>query len=159
MHRSIGVLLVAVALSGCAARVKTVTNLPAGVTQQQAQSWDTAVANVHKIADGTSAARQAVIAANKQGVFPDGPAYITTLEVLGRVDKLQLASDAVLKQSPNNFSDSTKAKIQANMQQISAQLTTLNQEGLTGIKSSGTQQQVGQLITEVTSAVALILTL
>lgn len=156
---SIVLLSMVLLLGGCAARVKNVTDLPPGVTLSQVQSWDSAVANLHKMATATSSVRQAIIATNKQGVFPDGQAYATTLQILGKIDEIQLAASAVLKQSPNNFSDSVRSKIKDYMEQISEQVTLLNTNGVTGIKNPTSQQQVAKTISEITGAVALILSL
>lgn len=153
------VLLLMVSLAGCAARQKNVTNLPPGVTLTEVQQWDQAVANLDKIASFTSTARQAVIASNKDGAFPDGPAYTTTLQSLGKVDEFQLAASTILKASPNTFSASTKLQVQTLLQQISQQLVTLNSNGVVGIKNPTTQQQVGSLLTNISAAVALILSL
>lgn len=152
-------LILAISLSGCAARQQQVTNLPTGVTQAQAQNWDTAVANLNKVAEFTSSTRQAVIALNKQGVFPDGPAYVTTLQVLGKVDTLQLSASALLKQSPNNFSDTVKGQVKDYLFQIAAQISVLNTSGIIGIKNPSSQQQVAQLIAQLTGVVDIILSL
>lgn len=153
------VLVAVLALSGCAARVKNVTNLPPGVTQKQAQDWDAAVAHLDQIASGVSAARQSVIAANKSGLFPDGPAYVTTLQVLAKIDSLDLAASAVLKQSPNNFSDTAKGQVADYMTQIAQQIVLLNNSGTIGIKDQNTQQKVAGIIGQVTAAVAFVLSL
>jgi|GEM_PF-1682193 len=146
-------------IAGCAARVKNVTDLPPGVTQKQAQDWDTAVQDLNKIASITSAARTTVIELHTAGLLKDGPAYVTALTVVGKIDELQLAASAVLKQSPSNFSQTTKSQVQAYMNQIVAQIQTLNQSGVTGIKNPNSQQQIGDLIANITSLVALILAL
>lgn len=151
------VLLLAVSLAGCAARQKTVTNLPAGVTMTEAQRWDAAVADLDRIASFVTSARQVVIDLNKQGVFPDGPQYVATLQGLGKVAQLQLAGSTILKAAPGTFSDSTKSQIQSLLQQISQQLVTLNTEGVTGIKNPSSQQQVTQLLGNITATVTLIL--
>lgn len=153
------VLSAMIVLSGCAARQKQVTNLPANVTLAEVQSWDAAVANLHKIAEFTSTARQTVIAFNRQGVFPDGPAYAITLQTLGKIDEIQLSASTVLKQSPNNFSGSTRFKLKEYMDQISAQVILLNANGVTGIKNDLSQQQVGQIISQITGMINLILLL
>jgi hypothetical protein len=100
-----------------------------------------------------------VIALNRQGVFPDGPEYATALQVLGKVDQIQLSASAFLKQTPNTFSDSTRAKVKEFMDQISEQITKLNTSGVTGIKNADSQQQVAQIIGEITGAISLILSL
>lgn len=158
-NRFLAVILLAVSLSGCAARVKNVTNLPPGVTQKQAQDWDVAVQNLSKISSVTSTARTAIIEVHTAGLLKDGPAYVTALTAIGHVDQFQLAASAVLKQSPNNFSDSTKKQVQDYMTQIAAEIQTLNQTGVTGIKNPNSQQQIGDLITQITSLAALILSL
>lgn len=157
--RLIGVFLFAVSLAGCAARVKNVTNPPAGVTQVQAQNWDTAVQKLSQIAAVTSSARTAIIAAHTTGLLKDGPGYVAALTAIGKVDQLQISASALLQQAPNNFSDTTKGKIQDYMQQISAQILILNQSGVTGIKDPNSQQTIGSFITQIELLVALILTL
>jgi hypothetical protein len=49
--------------------------------------------------------------------------------------------------------------VQDYMTQIAAEIQTLNQTGVTGIKNPNSQQQIGDLITQITSLVSLILTL
>jgi hypothetical protein len=153
------VLLLAVSLTGCAARQKTVTNLPAGVTMTEAQQWDSAVANLDRIASFTSSARQTVITLNKQGVFPDGPLYVSFLQGIGKVDELQLSASTILKAAPGQFSASTKSQVASLLQQISQQLNALNTNGVAGIKNPSSQQQVTSLLANIGAAVTLILTL
>jgi len=155
----LAVLLVCVSLAGCAARVKNVTDLPPGVTQKQAQDWDVAVQDLNKIAAITTTARTSIIELHTAGLLKDGPQYVTALTVVGKMDELQLAASNVLKQSPNNFTDSTKAKVKDYLMQISAQIQTLNQTGVTGIKNPNSQQQISDLITQITALVTLILSL
>lgn len=157
--RSVVLVLVAFSFLGCAARVKNVTNLPPGVTQKQAQDWDSAVQKLSQISALTSAARSAIIELHTAGLVKDGPSYVTALTVTGKVDELQLSASAVLKQSPNNFSDSTKAQVQDYVKQIAAQLQTLNQTGVTGIKNPNSQQQIGDLINQLVALTGLILSL
>jgi hypothetical protein len=152
-------LFLVLALTGCAARQKTVTGLPAGVTQAQVQSWDTAVANLHKIAATVSAARQAVIGLNKQGTFPDGPAYVVTLQSLGKIDEVEQSSVAYLDTVPQNWSSSIAATIQANMQTISGLIQAINSQGLTGIKDPNSLSQINTFISEITGFANIILSL
>ena len=158
MKNLIGIILLAVALSGCAAQ-KTVTNLPPGVTMTQAQTWDSAVSNLDKIATANSAARQTIVELNHANLFPDGPNYITALNVVGKIDQLELAASAVLKQSPSNFTDTTRQQVRDYTTQIAAQLVLLNNTGVTGIKNPSKQTQIADLISSITAAVGLVLTL
>jgi hypothetical protein len=153
------VLAVAVSLSGCAARVKTVTELPPGVTLKQAQDWDVAVQSLNRISTVTSTARTSVIELHTAGVLQDGPAYVTALQVVGKIDELQLSASAVLKQSPNNFTATTKQQVQTYVQQIGQQLIALDQTGVTGIKNPNSQNQIANLISQITALTGLILTL
>ena len=162
------ILLLALALgtvyfSGCAARVKTVTNLPAGVTLQQAQNWDSAVANLHKIASTVSTFRQTLTdlhAAQYQGAPVLSDAYYSeALRMIGNIDRLELSAEVVLRQSPQNFSLTAKQQVGIYVQQISTELQQLNAAGATGIKNPKSLQQVNQLLGEVTAIVALILSL
>lgn len=158
-QKVVAVLLLAVSLAGCAARQKTVTNLPAGVTMTEAQRWDAAVANLDRIASFTTSARQVVINLNRQGAFPDGPNYVTALQTLGKIDEFQLSASAVLKAAPGTFSASTKAQVQALLQQIQQQLAVLNSGGVIGIKDPSSQQQVNTLISNIAATATLILSL
>jgi hypothetical protein len=153
------VFLFAVALSGCAARVKNVTDLPPGVTQKQAQDWDVAVQRLGQIATVTTTARQAIIGVHQNGLLPDGPNYVNALTAVGKIDEIQLAASNVLKQAPNNFSDPVKGQVKDYMTQIAAQVQILNQSGVTGIKNPNSKQQIGDLITQITGFAAMILSL
>src|SRR5271155_4932905 len=107
----IGNMILAVALScslaGCAARVKNVTNLPAGVTLQQAQNWDAAIGDLHKIASTISSLRQAITDLHNSAMLTD-LYYSEALRVIGNIDRLELSAETVLRQSPQNFSASAK---------------------------------------------------
>jgi hypothetical protein len=155
--------LTACLLAGCAARVKNVTNLPQGVTQQQAQSWDTAVANLHKIASAVSTFRQTLTALH--GAQYDGKPvlsdeyYSEGLRMIGNVDRLELSAEIVLRQSPQNFSDTTKQKVVLYVQEISTELNQLNAAGATGIKNPKSLQQINNLLAELSGIVSLILAL
>jgi hypothetical protein len=161
----VAVLLLGLAMTGCAARQKAITNLPTGVTQAQVQGWDSAVANLNKIADANSRLRQAVIGLhNTMGVdgtpvFPSGQSYITTLETIGQIDQIENAGTVFLQGVPKDWNLTTKAVITSDMQRISALLQKLNSESATGIKNTNSQQQVNTLISEITSSVTLILSL
>ena len=160
MKRSSAIVLTFVLLfSGCAGRQKTVTNLPPGVTQAQVNSWDSAVANLNKMAVSVSAVRQLVISLNKQGTFPDGAPYAVTLRSIGQINQLEIASVDYLKTVPNSWSTTTATTIKANMDTILAQIQTLNAEGVTGIKDQNSLTQVNTLITEITSLTNIVLSL
>src|SRR5579863_7525169 len=125
------VLLALVAsLSGCAARAKNITNLPAGVTLAQAQSWDTAVADLDKFANSVSALRQSVIALNAQGAFPAGAAYTHTLQDIGKADQIEIEASNFLKTVPQDWSSSTQSQIENYTAQIAAVLVDMVQNGV-----------------------------
>ena len=155
----LSVLVLSFSLAGCAARVKHVTDLPPGVSEKQAQDWDVAVQKLSQIATVTTTARQAIITVHQSGLLPDGPKYVAALTAIGKIDQVQLAASNVLKQAPNNFSDPVKGQIKDYMAEISAQIQILNQSGVTGIKNPNSQQQIGDLITQITGLAALILSL
>jgi len=163
MRRKICTFLLAcsltVAIAGCAARVKTVTNLPAGVTQTQVQNWDAAVADLQKIASVTTSLRQSVISLNKAGVFPDGPAYADTITGIGKIDELQIEASNYLQSVPSDWSLPTQQKILAETQQIQAILTDMTNTGIVGIKDPASQSQVATLISNIGAAAALIISL
>jgi PBP1b-binding outer membrane lipoprotein LpoB len=144
--------------AGCAARVKNVTNLPPGVTLQQAQNWDSAVANLHKIASVVSTLRQSLVDLHKGGVLSD-VYYSDALRIVGNIDRLELSAEIVLRGSPQNFSLSTKQQVGLYVQQISAEIQTLNAAGVTGIKNQKSLTTINTLLSDLTSIVGLILSL
>jgi hypothetical protein len=164
----LSVFLAVLAFTGCAARQKTVTNLPAGVTQAQAQSWDTAVANLDKIAQTTSTLRQAVIALNgatvtdAQGahkVIPDGATYAAILTSIGKIDQAQLDAVQYLRAQPQNWGISTQTRIKNDVTLIQAELLNITGQQLAGIKNTASQQQVSALISVIGNAATVILSL
>jgi hypothetical protein len=149
--------------AGCAARVKNVTNLPPGVTLQQAQNWDAAVADLHKIASTVSTLRKALTdlhSAQYDGkpVLSD-EYYSEALRMLGNADLMELAAEGVLRKSPQNFSSSAKTQVTFYVQQISTELNQLNAAGATGIKNPNSLQQVNALLGDLSGIVGLILAL
>lgn len=151
-------LLLAFLLVGCAARVKHVTALPAGVSEKQAQDYDAAVGNLHKIAASTSAFRKVVIDLRNQGMVPDDGYYVTLLQGVARMDQLQLAAVATLRDSPEYFA-AGKGQVLNYTQEISKEITKLNGAGVTGIKSANAQTEVTRLLNEITAAVSLVIAL
>jgi len=155
-------------LTGCAARQKTVTNLPAGVTQAQVQSWDAAVANLDKIAQTVSTLRQAVIALNQQTVtdstgthkiLPDGSTYVAILTSIGKIDQAEIDASAYLKAQPQNWGVDAQTKVKNEIAIIQQELAAINTQQLAGIKSQSAQNQVQQLINNLGGLAALILSL
>lgn len=159
MKRSFSLILCTMlTLAGCGARVKTVTNLPPGVTQQQAQNYDAAVADLQKLSAATSTLRQSVIALNKAGTFPDGPAYVATLQAIGKVDQFQITAANFLKTvTPATYDSSAKAKLAGYINQISLAVEQLNAAGTTGIKNQQSLQQINTLIAELAALAGLVL--
>lgn len=153
------VLSLVLLFAGCAARQKNVTDLPPGVSQSAVQSWDTAVANLHKIAVANSALRQLVISLNKQGTFPDSGGYATTLHSIGQVAQLEKAAADYLSGVPKTWGASTAQTIEANMNGILSDIQTINTEGITGIKDPGSLQQVNTFISEIKTLTNIILSL
>lgn len=151
--------LLAAALAGCAARTQHVTNLPPGVTQKQAQDWDTAVANLQKISTVTTTLRQAVIKLNQDGLFVDSPHYVTVLQQIGKIDQFQITAAEFLKKSPQTFNADTKTRLAGYLDQISQAITELNAAGTTGIKNPDSLANVNGLITQLTASANLILAL
>jgi hypothetical protein len=167
-RKTIWVLVAALTLSGCAARQKTVTNLPAGVTQSQAQNWDSAVANLDKIAQTVSTLRQAVIALNQQTVtdssgthkvLPDGSTYVAILTAIGKIDQAEIDASNFLKAQPQNWGVDAQTKVKNEIEIIQQGIAAINSQGLTGIKDQNAQNQVQQLVNNLSSLTAVILSL
>jgi hypothetical protein len=160
-RKLLGVILAGtVAMSGgCAARVAHVTDLPAGVTEQQAKNWDAAVAGLHKLATLTTTLRQGVITARGAGVFPDDHVYAAALVSIGRIDQAQIEAADFLKQQPKNFGAPVRAKLFADLNTISQELVALNQVGAADIKNSDSQKNILAIIAEITATANLVLNL
>lgn len=146
-------------MSGCAARVAHVTDLPTGVTEQQAKNWDAAIADLHKIADLNSTLRKAVIIIRNDGLFTSDEYYTKALTAVGRIDQYELESVNYLQQQPKLFSESQRQKLQSEMGLISDEISTLVMINATGIKNEGSKTTVGQIIGEITAVANLILAL
>lgn len=159
LKRYFTALILCLCLSGCAARVKTVTNLPAGVTVQQVQSWDSAVADLDKFATAVSGVRQTVTNFNKTGAFPDGPAYVATLQGIGKANQIEIEAAAFLKGVPNDWTQPTQQKFASYVAQIAAALNSTIKDGIPGIKNASSQQQVTQLITNAAAIVGIVISL
>jgi hypothetical protein len=156
---SLASVVLACSLAGCAARVAHVTNLPPGVTEQQAKNYDAAVGDLHKIALTTSTLRQAVVDLRGAGLFPDDTAFVTALRSLAKIDEAQLAASAYLRDAPEYFAEPQKQKIRDIFASITSEIQRLNAAGVTGIKNPASQDKVNGLITELTSVVNLVLAL
>jgi hypothetical protein len=148
----------ALAALGCAPRVKNVTNLPAGVTQTQVQAWDSAVADLHKVAATTSTLRQSVIAIHAQGLFPDAK-YAETLRAIVNVEVLEINAANFLQKTPNTFGETQKQFVTAQMNAILQELRQAIPEGLLAVKNANSQKQLNTLLAEVQAAVNLVLAL
>jgi hypothetical protein len=147
-----------VLLFSCSAQ-KQITNLPPGVTQQQVQNWDTAVQTLDKIAVSTSTLRQAIVALHQNGVITDAQVYGKILTSLGMIDDAQIDAANFLKAQPDNWGSSMQTKVKNDLALISAELQAITQQQLLGIKNAGAQQQIQQIVAEITSGVSLILSL
>lgn len=149
----------ALLMCGCSARVAHVTNLPPGVTEAQAKSYDSAVADLHNIADATSSLRQAVIDLRNAGVFPDDAAYGRTLLGIGKIDQAQQAASSYLRDAPEYFADPQKAKIKEIFSSASSEIQQLNAAGATGIKNPDSLKKINGMIADLTAVVNLVLAL
>ena len=168
MRKTISVVMVALLLSGCAARQKNITNLPAGVTQTQVQKWDSAVADLDKIAQTVSTLRQAIITLNQttvtdsngtHKVLEDGAVYVHILTSIGRIDQAEIDATAFLKAQPQNWGVDAQTKVKNEMAIIQQEVLNLTQQGLTGIKNPNAQAQVQQLVSNLGDLTLLLVSL
>lgn len=151
------VLLSCFAYMGCAARVKTVSNLPAGVSNSQVIEWDAAVANLERIASATSGARQSVIALNKAGAFPDGAAYAITISDIAKIDQAQIIAARFLETVPNSWGKGTQQAVSSYITEIQAAVSEITDTGLAGIKDQSSRNQVQAFTQTIAAAANLIL--
>ncbi len=160
IRRFFVVAVLALSMASCAARVKTVTNLPTNVTQKQAQDYDAAVASVDRISVVTTSLRTGLIQLNRDGIFPDGPEYAAAVTAVGKVDQLQISAATFLKSTtPDKFDASAKVRLGQYMSQISTEIQNINSAGLTGIKNPNSLNTINNLIGQVTGLVNLVLNL
>jgi len=142
-------------LAGCAIHT-TVTNLPPGVTQQQVNNWQNASNDLSKAQSFTHVALVSVTTFNKNGVFPDSPAYAATLENIGRAEQVEIAAAQFLKTVPNDWSMSVKNQIAGYTANILMQLQAANTSGATGVKNLNTAKQLNQLIGNAIQVMQLV---
>jgi hypothetical protein len=153
--------------TGCAARTTTVTNLPANVTQTEVQRWDSAVANLDKIAQTVSTLRQltqALCSATVTTSAGTSPVLATgtcdlLLADIGKIDQAEIAAAGVLQAVPNTWGASTTSQIAQYTQIITAALADITANGLAGIKNPTAVAQVQNFLTTISGAVAIIETL
>jgi hypothetical protein len=84
-------------------------------------------------------------------------AYVKSLQVIAKIDQLELAASDYLRQQPEYFGQARKDKIKGMLGDIGAEIQTLNVQSLAGIKNDQTKQQVNTLITELTGTLNLAL--
>ena len=159
MRKTFAVLALSLSLAGCAARVKTVTDLPAGVTQKQAQDYDAAVRYLHEMASVTSSLRQAVIGVHDAKAFASDDAYVAMLQGLGRIDQIQLAASQMLRQAPQAFGQPQKQQIELYMQLATNEVQKLNSAAALNVKNTQSQQQLNDLISNLANLVKITLAL
>jgi len=144
---------------------QAVTNVPAGVTVNQVQAWDSAVKDLGTIATLTHTAQQLVVTLNTttvtvngvpQIVFPSGAAYNATLTDLARIDQAQIEASEFLKTVPQNWSADTKTKIANYITTITAALADATANGLVGVKNANSQAQLQGFLNDISSTANLI---
>jgi hypothetical protein len=153
----LGAGALAYVLAGCAPRVKNVTNLPTGVTLAEVQAWDSEVAALQKIATVNSSVRQGIIAMEQAGVFPDTATYVHALQATAKIDLAELTAVSFLRQTPQHFGVSERAKVQAILADIGTQVMALNTQTLAGIKDSATKTALSTFVADLTAAMNLAL--
>lgn len=154
------VFLIASLCYGCGARVKNVTELPANVTQAQAQSYDTAVANLHKISSVVSSMRSGIVDERVAGGFPNDAAYGKVLQSLGKIDGIEFDAASYLETVPNKILGADqKTRLQGYISAIQAELTKLTNSGDLGIKNATSQTNFNNGITELVGIANLIFSL
>jgi len=158
---ALGVVLL---FTGCAARQTTITNLPANVTQTQVQNWDSAVANLDKIAQSVHTLEQltqTLCTATMTTASGTGPVLAPgtcdlLLTDIGKIDQAEITAAKVLQQVPNTWGASTASQIAQYTAIITQALSDLTANGLVGIKNVMAQAQVQQFLVTIKGAVQVI---
>lgn len=145
--------------AGCAARTKTVTNLPAGVTQAQVQAWDSEVAALHKMATITSTVRQGIIGLEKDGAFPDTVAYVNALRAIAKIDQLELAASVYLQEKPEYFAVPQKEKVRQILNEVGSEIEGLNVQSMINVKNGDSKAKLTAVVADLVAAMNTALAL
>lgn len=97
--------------------------------------------------------------ADGNAIFPSGSNYVMTLEIIGKIDQVEVDAVNFLQTVPNNWSVSTKTKVAVYMNEISTLVNQLNSQGVTGIRNKDSQTQIVKTLTNIVSLVNLTLQL
>jgi len=151
-------LACSLALSGCAARVKNITDLPPGVTLAEVQAWDSEVAALHRVAVTTSAVRQGILGLQQAGAFPNDAAYVKVLQVIAKIDQAELEASAYLRGTPNTFGATQKVKLQSILQRMKDAVNSPEFQSLASIKNPKTAGNISFLVNDFVAAFTLALT-
>ena len=151
--------LIVFCLEGCAPRVGTVANTPPGVTQPQVQNWYAATGAFTKIADVDHQILAGVVGFHDSGLWSDTGSYEISLRALGRIEQIQIEAATFLKTVPDDWSKSTREKIQTYTNEMSAEIQKVNASGATGIKNPDSLATINALIADLTKTANLVLTL
>ncbi len=121
--------LVMAALVGC--HGTRITDVPAGVSENEAQTWYAATGMVKTIAETARGLADAVISAHQSdpALIPADD-YQKILLALGTSAQAGIHLDAVLKQAPENFGKGTKERILAEIRPVIEEIQKADLEGL-----------------------------
>jgi hypothetical protein len=149
-------------IAGCAARQSNITNLPTGVTLSEVQKWDTATANLAKIATAVTAARQSVLFLCDTPVPTSGvplvsaAACIKMADDLGKIDQVQIAASQYLQTVPNSWGTPVAAQVASFISTITLQLQDINSYGVTGISNPTSVSEVNGFLSTISASAAII---
>src|ERR1700760_3738861 len=90
----------ALLVGGCAARVKTVTNLPSGVSSDEVRDWYGAVGVLDNISQVNHSLFVVMSGLHDSGVWTDEASYLVALKAAGRIDVVELSTANFLQTQP-----------------------------------------------------------
>lgn len=151
-----GVTVGSVVETGCHRKV-VVTNLPAGVTNQQVTNWYTAVGAFKEAAQTTKKLTDAAIALHTD--FPDEATYQKTLQALGEMAQVEAQAALFLDTVPQNWNQSTATQVKNYTDQLSKQAQIALDDGLAHVKNSTTLTAIQTTISLLRAAITTVITL
>jgi len=146
-------------LGGCAPRLTHVTNTPTGVTEQQVMNWYSAVGTVTATSDITVKLHQAWTNVHAMPIGITDDVYVKGLQVLGKMDQLNIQTAQFLQTVPKDWSVSTQQRMQDYGNQILSQIELLNTNGVTNIKNPQSLATINGFIEDAKAGINLLFTL
>jgi hypothetical protein len=134
---------------------QNITNVPPGVSTNEVQSWYTATGVLQTVADTGDKGLDLVISLNRQGVFPDSPAYKQTIQSFKAIGQLGLDTKKAMEEAPQKFGQPQRDQLGDFSNKVSAELQKLTSSGLVGVKDPDSQKKITTFINLINSSLQI----